>query len=136
MEQNIEINVKELTNGIKVINLFRSPIFFEDRSVVEITNYTLRIHSMKSDKEPMNVDGWRDNSPPQASYIKLTRIDTMANAEDVEWLRKSIPKDVLILCPKAQAAVYGFPCVTPVWKARIDDNTVEHKLDEFYWSSS
>jgi hypothetical protein len=135
MEENIEIKVATLTNGIKVINLFRDIILFDDGTSVENTDYKLRISSIRSEREPKNVDEWRDNSPPQASYIGLTRIDSIARVEDLEWIRKNIPKDVLILCPKAQAAIYGFPCVTPSWKGRIDENSVEHKIDEFFWSS-
>ena len=135
MEENIEINVETLTNGLQVVNLFRDPILFEDGTSAKPTNYKLRIASIKSDKEPTTVDEWRDNASPQAGYTNLIRIDSIARVEDLEWMRKNIPKGVLILCPKAQAATYGFPCVTPSWKARIDERSVEHKIDEFYWSS-
>ena len=124
--EDIKINVVELSNGVKVVNLLNVPIHFEDGTIVPSTKKVLRLSSLKRKLEPPNGDEWRTNAT-DVDQIILVKADTVPRVEDLEWLKMNIPKDVLIMCPRAQATMYGFPCVTPNFSRRIDDSIVEHK---------
>jgi hypothetical protein len=134
MELNIEIKTVELSNGLKVINLLRVPIHFEDGTIVPVTNFRLRLATLKRKVEPENADEWRKEAAFDADKIALVKANTVPRVEDLEWIKTNIPKDVLILCPRAQSTTYGFPFVTPNYANRIDDDIIEHKIDSFLWS--
>lgn len=131
--EEIEINIVELSNSVKVVNLLPNPIHFNDGTVVPPTRYRLRLSTLKRTEEPPNANEWRDNATPEANYVNLIKADTVPRVEDVEWLRNNIPKDVLVLTKRAIGQTYGFPCVTPNFSQRIDEETVTHHIDSFLW---
>ena len=106
--EDIEINIVELSNSVKVVNLLPNPIHFDDGTVVPPTRYRLRLSTLKRTAEPPNAEVWRDNATPKANYVNLIKADTVPRVEDLEWLRNNIPKDVLVLTKRAAAQIWGF----------------------------
>ena len=131
----LELKIVELSNSVKVINLIPSPIHFEDGTVVPPTYFRPRLSTLKRVTDPPNADTWRSSATAKANYVDLIKADTVPRVEDLEWLKENIPNDVLILCKRATALVYGFPCVTPNYSRRIDDETIAHAIDSFLWAS-
>lgn len=130
--EEIEVKVEVLSNGLKVVNLFARPVTFADGTIVPPTNYNLRLSTLKQGKEPPNIDIWQQDR--EVVRIRFLKGDTVPRVEDIEWLRRNIPKDVLILANRAKADYYGFPCVSPVFSSRINDTEVSHSISDFLWS--
>jgi hypothetical protein len=130
----IEIKVVELSNGVKVVNMLRAPIHFEDGTIVPVTYFRIRLSTLKRRAEPENADEWRESSAIDGDKVGLIKADSIPRVEDLEWLKRNIPKDVLILCPRAQSTAYGFPCVTPNYGNRINDYVIQHKINSFLWT--
>ena len=130
--EEIEVKIGVLSNGIKVVNLFMRPIIFDDGTSVSPTKYNLRLSTLKQGKEPPNVDVWEQDR--EVVRIRFLKGDTVPRVEDIEWLRRNIPKDVLILANRTKAEYYGFPCVSPVFSSRINEIDVSHSISDFLWS--
>jgi len=130
--EEIEVKIGVLSNGIKVVNLFMRPIIFDDGTSVPPTKYNLRLSTLKQGKEPPNVDVWEQDR--EVVRIRFLKGDTVPRVEDIEWLRRNIPKDVLILANRTKAEYYGFPCVSPVFSSRINEIDVSHSISDFLWS--
>ena len=45
--EDIEINIVDLSNSVKVVNLLPNPIHFDDGTVVPPTRYRLRLSTLK-----------------------------------------------------------------------------------------
>ena len=138
MDDEIEIKIVEFSNGVKVVNLLSSPILFDDGNDggrVSCTDKLLRLSTLKQRLEPENCDGWRLRIDPLPNpKIKLLKAISLPRIDDMEWIIRNIPRDVLVIVGRARAQVYGFPCVTPV--ISYMESEPVHRIDCFMWSDT
>ncbi len=134
MSDNYQIAT--LSNGTKIVNLYGEQLVFEDGTVVEPEERRLNLRTIRRfNREPPNSELWRayadDIKDPQ---IRLVKSQALPVIEDLEWIKKHIPKDVLIVTRTVIARSYGFPCVTPYF---TNESTPEGrriaKIRSFQW---
>jgi hypothetical protein len=139
MDEEIEIKIVEFSNGVKVVNLLSNPILFDEPGSpsvqVPCTDKLLGLKTYKKRLDPENCDGWRIRiDPPPYPKIRLLKAITLPRIDDVEWLIRNIPNDVLVLVGRARAEVYGFPCVTPM--ISFMESEPVHRIDCFMWGDT
>ena len=79
----IEIKVVELSNGVKVVNMLRAPIHFEDGTIVPVTYFRIRLSTLKRRAEPENADEWRESSAIDGDKVGLIKADSIPRVEDL-----------------------------------------------------
>lgn len=129
----VNIHIIELTNGLKVVNLIENELHFVDGTIVPPTHKRLRISTLRRNEDPPNFDEWviRADDPTDRK-IRLLKANSIPFIDDVEWLKRNIPVDALVLTGRAKTEIFGFPCVTPVVSHKGE--TALHHIDVFMWN--